>query len=352
MLIIAEGVRQVLVPFLVIGTALLLALLVLLVGQRLMRAAAGVRRAALSRQYRPVISAALDSDARAPLDALAKTPVRHRGIVAELLLATLRVVRGEPTERAAEVAERVQLSPGWRADLNSRRWWHRSEAALALGLVRDRQSVATLVSLLDDDHEQVRAAAIDALGEIGDVAAVPALLARMDDRKRLERTRVVQALRALGPLATAALIEHGESRPEDRREVGAVLAHIGGAAAAGPLLEWSTSGDADSRAAVWRALASIGLDDRAFYHALKALNDEAPAVRAAAAMALARSGRTDATAHLARRLDDDWEVAAQSARALAAIGSPGVAALTERAEAGPGLGQDLARQMLWEQSGR
>ncbi len=347
MLIIAEGVRQVLVPFLIAGTAVLLVLLTVLIGQRLLRAAAEVRRTQVARRYRPHIDAALHGDA--PIAGMVKIPIRHRGIAAGLLLSTLRLVRGSSTARAAEVAESLSLSSQWRADLNSRRWWHRSEAALALGLVHDRQSVPALIGLLEDEHEQVRAAAIDALGEIGDAAAVPALLAHMDEPTRLERTRAVQALRALGPPATGALIEYGEARPDARREVSDVLAQIGGAAAAVPLLSWSTSGNAETCAAVWRALARVGLDDRSYYHALKALNHESPAVRAAAARALTRSGREDAAPHLARRLDDEWEVAAQSARALAALGAPGLTALSQRAAAGPGLGHDLAQQMLWEQ---
>ena len=75
-------------------------------------------------------------------------------------------------------------------------------------------------------------------------------------------------------------------------------------------------------------------------------------VRAAAARALARSGRADAAPQLAGRLDDDWEVAAQSARALARLGEPGLAALRARVARGDGLGHDLARQVLWESEHR
>jgi HEAT repeat protein len=90
------------------------------------------------------------------------------------------------------------------------------------------------------------------------------------------------------------------------------------------------------------------VDDRGFYHALKALGAEAPAVRAAAARALARAGRADAAPHLAARLDDEWEVAAQAARTLSRLGEAGRAVLAARAAAGPGLGHDLAEQLLWE----
>ena len=90
------------------------------------------------------------------------------------------------------------------------------------------------------------------------------------------------------------------------------------------------------------------MDQRTFYHALKGLGDEDAAVRAAAARALARTGRADASTHLAGHLDDEWEVAAQSARALIKLGADGRAALAARVSRGPGLGHDLAQQVLWE----
>lgn len=344
----AARLRDVLVPFLIVGTAILLLLLALLIGQRLWRETAFARRRALAQRYRPMIESALSADSPLALDALAAVPRRHRAVVAELVLAPLHAVRGGHNLRAAELADRLELSTQWRDDLASRRWWRRSEAALALGLLHDRGSVAALTALLDDEHEQVRAAAIDALGVIGDPSAIAALLARMSDPTRYERARLVQALRAFGEAATSALLDHGAVHPGDRVLVATVLAFVGGASARDPLLRWASDEDTEARAAAWRALAAVGIDERAFYHALKGLGDSAPAVRAAAARALARSGRADASSHLADHLDDEWEVAAQAARALSRLGAHGHAALEARVARGPGLGHDLARQILWE----
>jgi hypothetical protein len=352
LLTIAERFRDVLVPFLIAGSIVLAILFAILIVQRLVRAALQRRHLDLLQRYRPVIAAALTSDARSLANLPAPLTTRHRAIAGELVLATLRIVRGPQTARALAVADHLKLTTAWRTDLGARRWWHRAEAALALGLLRDRKSVRELIALLDDDHEQVRAAAIDALGQIGDTLAVPALLARMGDPTRHERARLIQALRAFGDRATPALVEHGERHPADRALVATVLSHVGGAAAAAALLEWSKTEDPATRAAVWTALSTIGLDDRAFYHAIKALDAAEPPVRAAAARALARCGRDDASAHLASRLDDDWEVAAHAARALARLGASGKEALLLRAAGGPGLGQDLALQVLWESGHR
>ncbi len=352
LLTIAERLRDALVPFLIGGTALLLLMLAVLIVQRLIRAAGEARHRSLTARYRPVIDRALGDDSPLALDATQGIPGRHRHIATELVLAALRVVKGAQTGRALAIAERLKLLPGWRDDLASRFWWHRSEAALALGLLRDREAVAQLTRLLDDDHEQVRAAAIDALGQIGDTTAIAPLLARMGEPTRHERARVVQALRGFGEHATRALVLHGQQHEDDRAVVSTVLSFVGGTAARDALLQWSSSPDAETRAATWSAMATIGLDERAFYHAVKALNADEPIVRAAAARALARSGRADAAPHLAGKLDDEWEVAAQSARALTRLGEAGVAALRARVARGEGLGRDLARQVLWDSGHR
>lgn len=348
LLTIAERFRDALVPFLIIGTSILIILLLILVGQRLIRAAAEARRKTLVDRYRPVIDAALAYDAPSALEAASAIPRRHRAIAAGLVLATLRIVRGAQNERARSVAERLDLTSTWLADLESRLWWRRSEAALALGLLRDKKATPKLTPLLDDEHEQVRAAAIDALGQIGDVSAIGPLLARLNDPTRHERARLVQSLRGFGENATRALVAHGQSHERDRAVVATVLSFVGGANAREALLEWSSAADGDTRAAVWVAMATVGVDERTFYHAIKALNADEPPVRAAAARALARSGRSDAVPHLADRLDDAWEVAATSALALARLGPEGLGALKHRVSTGDGLGHDLAKQVLWE----
>jgi len=84
---IADAFRQVLVPFLLIGTATLLFLLMVLIVQRLVRAAMGSRRATISRRYQPIIDAALHSDTISTLHAVLAIPTRHRRVAGELLLA-------------------------------------------------------------------------------------------------------------------------------------------------------------------------------------------------------------------------------------------------------------------------
>ena len=59
-------------------------------------------------------------------------------------------------------------------------------------------------------------------------------------------------------------------------------------------------------------------------------------MRAQAAQALGRTGRLDFVPYLQSHLDDEWEVAAQGARALARLGDQGRAALQAREDSGAG----------------
>ncbi len=349
---LAEWFRDALIPLLAGAGAAMLLLLLLLVAQRGVRELRWRRLQFLQARFGPAVAELLPSTRAIAAADLAQFPRRHRGVIGELVLTQLRLVRGNQTLRGGEIADGLGLTTAWRTALEHRQWWRVADAALALGLIRDGASVPALLTLLDHHHDQVRAAAIDALGHVGDPAALGALVARMGRPVRYERARVVQALRAFGPDVAEALIEHARTHPDERALVAGVLADVSGPGAAGVLLDWTADADHVIRAAAWRALATIGLSDRAFYHALKALRDDHTDVRAGAARAVSRTGRADATDHLAQLLDDDWDVAAAAAMGLRRMGPRGQATLEVRAGGGPGLGYDLARQVLWESEGR
>jgi HEAT repeat protein len=199
---------------------------------------------------------------------------------------------------------------------------------------------------LDDEHEEVRAAAVEAAGRLGDPCAISALIGHLTHPSRYQRSRVVDALRNLGPRVTPALVELARTRPDLTRLAVEVLGLIGTAAALDPLLEWCADPRSDVRMTALAALGSIGLDDRSYYFALRALGDPDPEVRAMAARALGRGRREEAVGYLAARLDDEWLPAAQAAGALRRLGAAGLTALRARAR-DEGQAGDLARQMLW-----
>jgi hypothetical protein len=344
MSMMADIIRAVLPPFLLVTGGLLLLLvghIVILHGARDL----GLRRRQrLLVLYRPLVDATLSGDTEA-LDRLVASPVRHRSMVSALLLEPLRVSGGHATTRARAAAEALGLIEEWTGQLGDRRWWIRAEAARALGLVKCVDVVTALATALDDPYDEVRAGAVESLGLIADPRAIPDLIARLADQSRHQRVRLVHALQQFGLTAVLPLVEHGQAQSANRAAVAEILGSIGAAGALDQLISWSTDERAEVRAAIWQAVGMIGVDDRAYYHVLRALNDSSEIVRAAAAWALGRSGRQDAAIYLAARLDDEWIVAAQTARALRALGPAGRRALEAAATT---KGSELARQMLWE----
>jgi HEAT repeat protein len=350
---LAHQLRDVLVPALLAASAGILGLLAVVIVQRLVRNAAAWRRERLRARYLPLLQIATGGDGRdrdAALATLRRAAGRHRTVIADTLLEPLRVVQGSAVERAREVALALGLIDSWRRGVVRGSWSSRSKAALALGLVRDRESVPALVKVLDDPHDEIRAAAVDALGSIGDVAAVQALLARIGEQSRHQQARLVEALRRIGPAVSSSVVALRTEAPAERRVIAEILALAGGTGARVTLMEWTGDSDALVRAASWRAIGMIGMDERAAYHALRALGDQDPRVRAQAAQALGRTGRLDFVPYLQTHLDDEWEVAAQGARALARLGDEGRAALQAREDSGAGGHVlELAKHFLWEQ---
>jgi HEAT repeat protein len=337
---------------LIVLALLLLVSLAGLAGWRAIDEVRFLRRQRLIARYRPVADSLLTpahtADAEADvLQRLSAIPRRHRPIVADILLAALRLTTGELVPRLREAARTLGLLDRWTSALTDGRWWIRAEAARALGLMRDPASVDRLLAVLDEPNEEVRAAAVDALGRIGDPRCASALLARLRDESRHQRTRLVEAIRGLGPSVMPVLLAHAHEPHADATVVADLVGMVGGTAAIDSLLEWSSSDVVGLRAAALRAIGSIGLDDRSYFFALRHLDDDDVEVRAMAARALGRSGRQDAVPYLSRHLDDVWVVAAHCATGLRRLGSRGAAALQTRAET-DGAGADLARQMLWE----
>jgi HEAT repeat protein len=183
---------------------------------------------------------------------------------------------------------------------------------------------------------------------IADPAAVPELIGKLRDPSRHQTVRLVHALRQFGSAAVPPLLTHAREHGDNLSSVADLLGSIGAAQALAELLAWCVHERAGVRAAAVRAIGSIGVEDRAYYHILRALNDEAADVRAAAAWALGRSGRQEAATYLAAKLTDQWRVAAESARALSSLGATGRRELASAAAREDG---ELARQVLWECSG-
>ncbi len=346
LLAMADRFRHVLVPFLIGAGGTLAVMLAWLTAQRLIRDRLAARLRRLQAQYQPLVDRVVGGETDVAIARLARATQSRRRVAGAILLRQVRALTGQPIISAREFAGGIGLVPIWRRDLADRRWWRRADAVRALGAIQEASAYPDLVAALDDPNEEVRAAAAESLGRLGDVAAVTELLDRLPEQSRHQRVRIVEALRALGRQGGAAVLAYARAHPSLLPLVAELLALVCGTSALDDLIAWSADPRAEIRRAALAALGAIGLDDRSFYHALRALSDESPDVRATAARALGRSGRSDAAAYLAARLDDEWQVAAESARSLAQL--EGGRAELERVATAAGQAADLARQMLWQ----
>ncbi|TAK15424.1 MAG: hypothetical protein EPO35_07425 [Acidobacteria bacterium] len=350
---IADIFRQVLVPFLIGAAALFIVLLVALVVQRVIRSSIDRRRALLESRFQPLVDRWL-SERATPEDRarLLRFGRRSPLLLGRMIVAPLLSFSGGPVALGAGLAVDAGVAETWRQDIRHRQWWRRAEAIRSLGVIKDAGSFLAMAVALDDDHEEVRAAAVEALGRLGDFRAVQELLARIPEQSRHQRVRIVDALRTLGADGGPALMESIRRRPDVLPFVADLVPAICGGAATEECLALCGHGDAPVRAAALNVLGTIGLDDAGFYYALKSLADDDAGVRAMAARALGRSGRDDAATYLGEHLQEgNWTVAAESARALLGLHAAGASVLAASAT-GDGQAAALAKQMLWERQAR
>ncbi|MEL6150206.1 MAG: HEAT repeat domain-containing protein [Chloroflexota bacterium] len=93
----------------------------------------------------------------------------------------------------------------------------RAEACLALGYLKDTDSVQKLIDFLNGFHEVVAEAAATALGEIGDERAIPPLIAALDDSNEYYAVRV-SAATAIGKIIASGTQKTDVSLPQKTQD--------------------------------------------------------------------------------------------------------------------------------------
>lgn len=232
--------------------------------------------------------------------------------------------------RDAAVAALVEIGPACVPALLSEleREEFRSHRAVieALQRIGDSRAADSLIRLLDDASELVRADAMNALGELADPRAVEPLIARLENVKalntlvRIGEPAVVPLIDALSTQTAAsqrnvirALGILGDSRAVDEliglidegrfvSDVIRALASIGDRRATVPLLEVLKSGTHTFE--VLGALGSLG-DRRAVEPVIELLADPAPSIRERAVEALAELGDPAALEAVSALLEDE-----------------------------------------------
>jgi HEAT repeat protein len=331
-----------------IGAFLVFSMAVAVVAERAVFAFQMRHRRRVDTRYGPLVRRALDGDDAAGRELAASAP-KHHFDIARLLVGPIidernpeRVVRARTIGRAlalVPLADRFLESHWW--------WWRRALALRMFGALQNRTRTAAIVAALDDQHIGVRAAALDALADLQDPATLPALVVRLNDAS-MPRGRRAAAMAAFGHECEPLLLDLADADVEHRDAYARALMLCGTERARPALCAWTRDPRADVRAAAFRTLGHVGLDEAAAHLAIAALESGDATVRAAAARGLhGWTGPGDAASRLATHLEDEWLVAAQAARALQSMPTDGHRELRASATR-PGLAGALARQMLWE----
>jgi HEAT repeat protein len=197
-------------------------------------------------------------------------------------------------------------------------WQARSNAAFALGLIRDSRTVEPLIAATRDPEWPVRAKAAWSLGLVGDERAVEPLTLSLKDPEWKVRTQAAWALGLKGDSRAvegliAALID---PNPKVQSQAAWALGLKGDERAVEPLaLALTAQGDHVRSQAAW-ALGLKG-DERSVTPLIAALRDTDAQVRSQAAWALGLKGDRRAIEPLKEALNDSNEhVRKQAAWAL------------------------------------
>ena len=217
----------------------------------------------------------------------------ERPIAARMVIEELRAA---PADRRARILEALRQIGAIDAMLRSTRRripWRRALAVRTLGLTGAEEAVPTLIARLTDRSRYVREAAVRALGRIRDERAVPALGELFAEPQAAAPGLVYEALLAIGGSAALVFEEGLDARNE----------HV--------------------RVAALYGLASLLDRDRASAQAARMLDDDAAAVRAAAAEVLGRlGGRSVPTALERATRDEQYTVRRAAVSALSGYDEP------------------------------
>ncbi len=219
----------------------------------------------------------------------------------------MRHLAGEGDAQARKVlgAALVRLgataAPVLTSYLKDPRWFVVRNVMVILGEIRDQQTTAQIVPLLNHEDVRVRRETLRALTKIGGRAAESTLIRILENDDGEMRRQAILSLGALkSTLALPVLTElasRKESKglsPEERKETIGALGMIGSAEALpclGGILKrrrfWFGGNDEDLREAAATALGKI-CDERALTLLRAAVDDRSPAVARAARLALNR----------------------------------------------------------------
>ncbi len=237
--------------------------------------------------------------------------------------------------------------------LTSRSPVRRARAAYLLGLVRDRDSAALVLPLLEDPDADIRLVAARALGAIGELSAASSVLRALRTKHGqigLPAWAAAEALLAMGIQIVPALQIGLASEDAAVRNVCAVVAGLGTFTSVAPQLRvlLATDSEGDVRASAAVALSRVGGAEDAAALARHTDASETSVLRRTCATALGDLAHRESLVTLAGLLgDDDRRLAQLAADSLVRIGREGIAVLENvAATTGQGPSARAARGAL------
>jgi HEAT repeat protein len=274
---------------------------------------------------------------------------REWPVIEQIFFDLLRVARGNVSDRARDAFEDLGMVDHYLSRLESRRWWHRAEAAEKLGLMGSGKATQPLIARMADPMPEVRVRAAQALGAIGTAESLRPLVAALRDSGRWSAIRVAGMLIGAGDDAVDVLLEEFDKLPAHAK-VSAIdiFGRIKSLRASRLLRQLLAAPEADLRARSAYALGMIA-DPTAFAVLSERLHDPEWSVRAMAAKALGRLREDDSIPALAEALaDPQWWVRSNAAEALKAKGGPGQEALLRTLDSDDPYAAQQSVQMLQE----
>ena len=256
-----------------------------------------------------------------------------------------RNLTGTGKERLRFVAQEVGVIDRARA-LCRHRWWTRR---LRGARVLSQLDVADplVQNLLADPHPAVRAQAAEWAASQASPDLVAAMLELLADPATQARFAVQNALLRMGSIIAAPLATFLETHSDRAAEAGLrVATSVAEPRFTHSALRLSGTQDAGVREAAAKLLGAIGGADAAG-RLIELLADEESRVRAAAAGALGRMHYWQAGTLLAERLRDErWRVRREAGLALRALGAPGTLFLRRALKGDDRFAADMAQQVL------
>jgi HEAT repeat protein len=162
---------------------------------------------------------------------------------------------------------------------------------IILGRIGDKRASPTLMKALNEESEEVVAAAAYALGKLKEENAVPFLIPLLGHSNEYVRREVTKALKKIGDPAIPVLTKDMEHKPLNNRYlIITILGKIGGEKAIHALLEALKDNNEYIRLSAAESLSELG-NDKGYELAVKNLNSIRPEYQIVAKKTLENLGK-------------------------------------------------------------